>query len=237
MRARIDALVVAVPAHDEDELLEACLHSVLAAVDEARARVRAVAVCVALDRCSDGSAAIVRRLGVPSVAVQAGIVGVARTSAVTRALASLTAFDPRRIWTAHTDADSVVPAHWLTHQLDLATAGAEVVIGTVRPRFSDLDDARIRAWHATHTPGVATDAVHGANLGIRADVLQRAGGFPAIAVHEDVQLVDRARIDGARIALSDEGWVLTSGRIRGRAPDGYARYLREDMLRDAALRA
>ncbi len=236
MSTKIDAVVVAVPAHDEEDLLEACLRSVLAAVDAVRPRVKATAVCVALDRCSDGSADIVRRLGVHAVELQAGAVGAARAAAVAELIARISArpsgMPLRRIWTAHTDADSVVPAQWLTDQIDFAQSGAEVVVGTVQPRFSDLDAEQLRAWHATHAPVVANGAVHGANLGIRADVLARTGGFPAVAVHEDVRTVERARSLGARIALSDGARVLTSGRSVGRAPDGYARYLREDMLRD-----
>lgn len=235
MSTRIDALVVAVPAHDEEALLGSCLRAVLAAVDAVRPHVRDVTLCVALDRCSDGSADIARALGAPVVVLQAGAVGAARAAAVTHGLATLgerASFAARRIWTAHTDADSEVSEHWLTHQIELATAGAEVIVGTVEPRFADLDDEQVRAWHATHTPVVANGAVHGANLGIRADVLHRAGGFPAIAVHEDVRLVERARGLGARVVASDGARVLTSGRSFGRAPDGYARYLREDMLRD-----
>jgi glycosyltransferase involved in cell wall biosynthesis len=234
--ARIDAVVVAIPAHDEQDLIGASLRSVLAAVEVVRPLVRGLAVCVALDRCTDASAEIARALGVPTVTLRAGAAGAARRAAVAHALARIAERDatlaPRRIWTAHTDADSVVPEHWLAHQLDLAAAGAEVVVGTVEPRFADLHDEQLRAWHATHAPIVANGAVHGANLGIRADTLRRAGGFPAIAVHEDVRLVERAREQGARIVPSDGARVLTSGRSFGRAPDGYARYLREDMLRD-----
>ena len=57
---RVDALVVAVPARDEELLLPACLR----AVDEAARLLRAVrpgirvAVAVALDGCTDGSAAV-----------------------------------------------------------------------------------------------------------------------------------------------------------------------------------
>lgn len=236
MSPRIDAVVVAVPAHDEQELLGACLRSVLAALDAARPRVRATAVCVALDRCTDGSADVAHALGVPIVEVFAGAVGAARAAAVAEGLARIsrapTSVPLRRIWTAHTDADSVVPVHWLTHQLDLAAAGVGVVVGTVQPRFDDLDAEQLRAWHATHTPVLANGAVHGANLGIRADVLARAGGFAAVPVHEDVRIVDGARAIGARIVASDGARVLTSGRSIGRAPDGYARYLRDDMMND-----
>ncbi len=231
-----DAVVVAIPAHDEEDLLEACLHSVRAALDAVGVRVAVTAACVALDRCTDRSLEIVRLLGVPAVELNSGAVGAARDAALAGALARLSeSASPLpldRVWTAHTDADSVVPQNWLTHQLDLAAAGAEVVVGTVQPRFDDLDDEQLLAWHATHSPVVANGAVHGANLGVRADVLERADGFRALPVHEDVLMVERARAIGARVAASDGARVLTSGRSVGRAPDGYARYLRDEMLRD-----
>ena len=196
----------------------------------ARTRLREVVVCVALDRCSDGSARIARRHGVSTVVLEAGAVGAARAAATARGLDLVSPLPLPRIWTAHTDADSVVPPHWLIHQLDLAAAGAGLVIGTVRPRFDDLDEERVHAWRQTHVDGEANGHVHGANLGIRADVLRGAGGFPPLATHEDVRVVERARAAGAVEIASDGAWVLTSGRTVGRAPDGYARYLRDDLL-------
>lgn len=84
--------------------------------------------------------------------------------------------------------------------------------------------------------GTANGHVHGANLGIRADVLRRGGGFPPLAVHEDVRLIERVRAQGARVVASAGAEVCMSGRLVGRAPDGYARYLREDLLRLADAR-
>ena len=77
-------------------------------------------------------------------------------------------------------------------------------------------------------PGGATvnGHVHGASLGIRADVYAAAGGFDAIAEHEDVDLVQRCRVLGANLHASASAEVLTSGRFIGRTPGGYAGYLR-----------
>ncbi|MGP7961250.1 hypothetical protein ACTVCO_10660 [Sanguibacter sp. A247] len=55
----------------------------------------------------------------------------------------------------------------------------------------------------------------------------RAGGFDPVAAHEDVGLVARLRALPVRIVASDVVDVLTSGRTEGRAPHGYAQYLRE----------
>ena len=81
---------------------------------------------------------------------------------------------------------------------------------------------------------MANGAVHGANLGIRSSTLAAAGGFAPVPEHEDVMIVDRARLLGAKIFASAQANVLTSGRSEGRTPGGYARYLREDLVPLAA---
>lgn len=230
MTTSIAAIAAVIPAHNEAELLGACLDSVALAIGEAERRGVHVAARVALDACTDRSAAIARDRGFRTVTLAARAVGAARTAGLEAAVADLGEAPRDRIWTAHTDADSVVPPHWLTHQLDLARGGADVMIGTVRPDFADLDAAQQAAWLAGYVPGAANDAVHGANLGLRLSTLVSAGGFEAVAVHEDVRLIERVRRRGARIALSDAASVLTSGRQHGRAPDGYARYLRDDLV-------
>jgi hypothetical protein len=68
--------------------------------------------------------------------------------------------------------------------------------------------------------------VHGASLGIRADLYLAAGGFETVTEHEDVSLVDRCRRLGGVVVASDDAEVLTSGRTIGRTPGGYAAYLR-----------
>ena len=224
------AVAVVVPAHDEEALLGACLASIARAVDAARAVVPRIGVWVVLDACTDGSAGIARAAGVEVITVDARSVGTARAAGVRAALAAFDDVPARAIWTAHTDADSVVPPNWLTHQLHLARRGSDVVVGTVRPDFRDLDAEQIEAWWATHTPGVANGHVHGANLGLRASALLDAGGFADADVHEDVWLVDEIRSRGGRLVATDAAWVRTSGRPVGRAPGGYSRYLREDLV-------
>lgn len=231
MIAPVAAVVVVIPAHDEADLIAECIASVVAA---ARRLDVPVSIDLVADGCRDDSAALARAAGATVHEVDARSVGAARAHGVARALARLPDVPLEQIWTAHTDADSVVPAHWLSDQVAAADAGADVYIGTVRPDFRDLDRARIAAWHATHVPGAANGHVHGANLGMRASILHAAGGFAPVPEHEDVLLVARARELGARALASDAAWVRTSGRIRGRTPGGYARYLRDDLLGVAA---
>ncbi|WP_312677467.1 glycosyltransferase [Microbacterium sp.] len=226
----IEAIGVVVPAHDEEDLLGACLAALARAAQEARPLVRDARIWVVLDACSDRSEEIARAAGVEIVRVDACNVGRARAAGVEALTATLADVPPARLWIGNTDADSTVPPHWLTDQLRLADAGADVVIGTVRPDFRDLSPEQSAAWWATHTPGIANGHVHGANLGIRASALLTAGGYAPLAEHEDVDLVERMRRASAVCAASDAAWVQTSGRAFGRTDGGYARYLREDLI-------
>lgn len=233
MTVDIEAIAVVVPAHDEEELLDECLAAVELAALAARGAVPRVLIWVVLDACSDGSAAIAARHEVVPVVIDAASVGIARRAGTDAALAAFADIAPDRLWIAHTDADSVVPPHWLVHQARLAASGADVVVGTVRPDFRDLTPEQAAAWWATHTPGVANGHVHGANLGVRASALVAAGGIAPLGEHEDVVLVDALRTLGAEVVASDVAWVRTSGRQTGRTAGGYARYLREDLIRAA----
>ncbi|ANJ28894.1 hypothetical protein ATC03_11945 [Agromyces aureus] len=227
------AIAVVVPVHDEAELLGRCLASIgRAAADASLADVH-IRAFVVLDACGDGSAAIASMHDVSVVEVDRRNVGAARAAGVTAALDAFAAYSSGCVWLAHTDGDSEVPANWLSHQRDLADGGADLVVGTVRPDFRDLSRAQVTAWLATHHEGSPNGHVHGANFGIRASAHFAAGGFAEVTVHEDVRLVDRARQTWARIVASDAAEVRTSGRPVGRTPDGYARYLREDLVRRA----
>lgn len=223
-------VAVVIPVHDESELLARCLQSVVAAADAARHRVT-TSIVVVLDDCSDDSPAIAVRHPVVTVTIDAGRVGTARRVGVEHALERIALAERSRAWLAHTDADSVVPANWITHQLDLREAGAEVVIGTVRPDFADLTPEHRVQWLATHRRGEPNGHVHGANLGILAGVYRRAGGFSDVAEHEDVLLVQAAVRDGAVVVASDDAEVETSGRLVGRTPGGYAGHLRAEAER------
>lgn len=222
----ITEIAVVIPARDEAQLIGACLDSVA----EARRMVGVgVVVTVVADGCRDATAEIARGYdGVLVVELEASNVGTARAHGVRSALALLGS-DPERIWLANTDADSIVPRNWLAEQLLLADRGCDVMVGTVRPSFSDLTEEQVRAWSATHHPGRPNGHVHGANLGIRASTYLAAGGYQPVAEHEDNDLVDR--VAGASIVATDSCEVVTSGRLVGRTPGGYARFLRENLLR------
>jgi glycosyltransferase involved in cell wall biosynthesis len=233
---RIRAVAVVIPARDEEALVGRCLASVEVAAERARADGIDVRVILVADDCRDRTAEVARRPGVEVIESTAGRVGAARARGVDAALAGWDGGGDE-LWIACTDADSEVPAAWITSQLALADAGSDVVVGTVRPELDDLSPAQVAAWRATRVPGEANGHVHGANLGLRADAYVAAGGFPAIAEHEDVDLVARLRRLDVRITASAAGEVLTSSRRDGRTPGGYAGYLHVSLLERAAERA
>jgi glycosyltransferase involved in cell wall biosynthesis len=227
-------VIVVIPVHNEADLLDRCLRALRAAIDGVRASGVRCTTRIVLDACTDDSRAIVEGHGLPLIETRGACVGAARAVGIESAIAELSGVAPHRLWIANTDGDSVVPHAWLTAQVSAAREGADVFVGTVRPDFADLAPRHQRHWHATHTPGVPNGHVHGASLGVRGSVYLAAGGFEPVGEHEDVSLVDKCRRLGAVVVASDDAEVLTSGRIVGRTPGGYAGYLR-DQARQLAL--
>jgi glycosyltransferase involved in cell wall biosynthesis len=215
----IETIVVVIPARDEEQLVEACLRSVSRAAEAVEVPVTIVLVA---DACTDATAAIAHSIpGVRVLKTSFANVGAARAAGVRIALSGSTG----ATWIANTDADSVVPPNWLHGQLEAASSGYELVIGTVRPRAADLTVNQQRAWYRTHDDGQSIGHVHGANLGILGSTYSAAGGFTDQREHEDVSLVSRAQAAGARILATGSLEVQTSGRLRGKTPGGYAAHL------------
>ncbi|VXA96184.1 Glycosyltransferase family 2 protein [Plantibacter sp. T3] len=237
MLRRIDAVV---PAHDEEELIGACLDALLvarAAVLRRRPELQ-VGIVVVLDDCRDDTARIVReRLAgfdsdeMVTVVIDERSVGAARRAGVAAAMGSgiggAGAADVSERWIANTDADSRVPEDWFSVHADAFDDGVDVLLGTVRPDFTDFSEDDVERWSLTHPPGHLPGNVHGANLGVRADRLDELGGFRELPEHEDVELVERARAAGLRVVPTLDAPVETSGRRRGRTPGGYAAFLAE----------
>lgn len=227
--ARAEAMVVVVPVRDEAALLGGCLSALTAAVDAATGAGIRCEVRIVLDACSDASDEVASRFGFTVLRSAAGRVGVARALGIRDAMDAVGDTPLDRVWIANTDADSRVPAGWLTHQQAISRVG-DVCAGTVRPDFGDLSAAQRELWLRTHTRGQPNGNVHGANLGVRASTYLDAGGFAPIGEHEDVDLVARCRNLGAVVVASDEAEVLTSGRVIGRTPGGYAGFLRRQAM-------
>lgn len=171
---------------------------------------------------SSGPAVAPIRLDV--VRSDAGRAGAARAIGVRHGLRALGG-PPARVWLASTDADSRVPADWLTGHLALAGRGYDLVLGTVE--LTGGDPALARRWSEGYTTSEGHPHVHAANLGLRAETYLAAGGFAPVAAHEDAALVARVTaLGGARVVRSATAPVTTSARLDGRAPAGVSADLR-----------
>jgi glycosyltransferase involved in cell wall biosynthesis len=186
-----------------------------------------VDIVVAVDSSTDRTEEIAQQMlhGCGSVVcTRAGIVGWARALAARIALDRYDG-ERRRCWLANTDADSSVPASWLSEQLALAATNVEAIAGTVDVDSFDEHDSfvrlRFRDTYLIRRDG-SHPHVHGANLGVRADAYLRAGGWRNIATAEDHDLWRRLADVGAERRSVSQIRVLTSGRRRGRAPHGFA---------------
>lgn len=208
---------VIVPVHDEASVLESCLRHVLRAASDPQLGGEPVRLFVALDACSDNSGDIACALGAVTVICNERNVGAARACA-----AALAVGEGAR-WLASTDADSLVPVHWLSAQL---ACRADAVCGTVRVVDWMARDRRLPACHDNqYQSRDGHHHVHGANLGVAAHAYRRAGGFAADSCGEDVSLVHRLQRLCAHIAWVARPCVITSARHSQRCPGGFSFHL------------
>lgn len=223
----IRAVHVVIPARDEAALLPGCLRSVERARRVLRARRPELLldVTVVLDGCVDGSAEVVETAHVGSLVVDHGVVGATRHAGVRRAVraAHSQGIAADELWIACTDADSVVPPHWLQTQVELA-GSHDLVVGTVEP-MGLADAALLERWRERHELVEGHAHVHGANLGFLASTYVAVGGFEPVPLHEDVDLVRRIRAHTTRWVATDSARVATSARSHGRSPHGFSGYL------------
>ncbi|MGV1008979.1 MAG: glycosyltransferase [Dermatophilaceae bacterium] len=229
------AVVVAVPARDEETDLPSCLSHVLAAAAAAQAvgDVRTVTVAVAAHRCADATQAVAERLlsthlGIGGLVVADEVshtVGDVRGRLVETALSlpGVAAGD-EETWLFTTDADSYVPSDWVYSTLHQARAhGAAAAAGLVGLRDWDAPEAA-RARYADMLRGARSpaghDHVYGANLAVRLDAYLSVGGFRGLPEGEDVDVVRRLREAGWTVASLRTPVVSTSARYPGRATHG-----------------
>ena len=217
------AVGVVVPVHDEEELLPSALEGVEEAID-ALPSATACRVAVVLDDCRDGSAAVAhawaRRVGALVIVQECRSVGTARRAGSQALLAAWPDVQPAMIWLASTDADSRVPADWLTVQLEARRSGCDLWAGRVRVAERS---AVVRQWHKAYV--AERHPIHGANLGFSGSLYDHIGGFRCLRSGEDRDFHRRAVAAGFRVTYDLRAAVTTSGRRRGRAPGGFASVL------------
>jgi hypothetical protein len=228
--APIELVVVVVPARNEEQRVVGCL----AAIDSAAQRWGGpVLTVVGADACTDATASVISALR-PAAMTTTVLEGTWRRASATRragveralALAS-DHRDAGRIWIANTDADCTVDHDWITRQVASANRGVDVVAGVVA---LDPEDAplALQASFAAHYQrvAIARPHVHAANLGIRASVYRKIGGWrSSTAIGEEHHLVRAAARGGATIGWADDLVVRTSARTTGRVRGGFASVL------------
>jgi hypothetical protein len=229
----IGAVLVVVPARDEEELLPRCIASLRRAADHPALARLSVRIAVVLDSCSDRSgdlAAPLLHRRDSLIEERAGNVGTARGRGIDTLLAMEAGRPLSNIWVANTDADSRVPPDWLARQLRLANDGADAVAGTIIVDDWHEQPARtapiFAARYALDVQPSAHHHVHGANLGVRASTYRQVGGCPALPLAEDHALVEALDLTGATIARPATLTVITSGRRESRARGGFSDFLR-----------
>jgi glycosyltransferase involved in cell wall biosynthesis len=226
------AVVVVVPARDEVRRIPVALDAIATALERTTPGDRLVVVVD--DDSTDGTGAAARAAlagrDVDHLVLRVRETGVGRTrqAGVDHVVRHLDP-DPRRTWVLSTDADTVVPPSWVERYLAHAAAGARAVAGIVA-LIPDADGRRIGArWRADYGARVDSSSshpyVHAANLGVRLDVLQAVGGFPAVEREEDADLWDRIRAAGIEPVADADLVVATSARMRARVPRGFAHAL------------
>lgn len=226
-------VLVAVPAHDEQARIRACLTSVGLALRQARETgvVRAARIAVALHRCTDDTAAAaltaLRRFEEIDHLLWEEP-RVLRVGAVRTALVRRAAVAPPRLrgdaWVFSTDADTVVPTDWISSTLalrrrqpvdlvlGLADLGPWEADSNARQAYAALVDAGVDGARHTHA--------YAANLAVRLGAFEAVGGFPALPHGEEHGLAAAIRAAGLHVITSVTPRVRTSARMPGRAPHG-----------------
>lgn len=220
---RFRQILVAVPARNEAETIQACIESIDAAsrwVDVP------VTLVVAADSCSDTTAATARAVEVARcdlVVIEGrwGRAGAARAAAVETG--SALHRGANGCWIANTDADCVVPASWLATQIDLA-GGVAAIGGVVHLDPDTTDPDLLDAFDASYQlDGDRHPHVHGANIGLSGDAYRTVGGWcPRTEVGEDHLLWDRLVARGHLVRQTTSLSVVTSARVRSRVVGGFA---------------
>jgi hypothetical protein len=228
-------MVVVVPARDEEELIGACVAGIRRAAAHPALIGIHVHLAVVLDDCGDRTGERATAALGPADHSWSGAVvttsfrnvGRARALGAAEAGVVFATVDPEAIWLATTDADSVVPADWLAHHLELRAEGFDGCAGTVVvDSWGEHPATTEEAFDAQYRPGgelgFGHPHVHGTNLGVSMAAYLDAGGFGPLATGEDHALWRALGRAGRRLVATPLAPVTTSGRRHGRSPAGFA---------------
>lgn len=240
---------VIIPARDEGNRIEDCLHALADAIARSGKRV-GVIVCVndTTDDTAVRAATLMRARALPNLVLDLRFVpgsgGVGRVRDIGMTLSQRLTDAPQRLMT--TDADSRVGPGWIAANF-AELRRADVVFGAISPDPDEL--ARIMPHLSPHGPGeeAYTKAANrlvtlldplahdpaprhrshsGASIALTARALARMGGIPWQSVSEDRALALRAEALDLRIRHATAPQVVTSCRLDGRAAGGMATTLR-----------
>lgn len=208
---------IIVPAHNEQDFLDDCIKSLIAASSHEQLKGEAVEIMIVLDDCTDDSALIAQAHGVLTHPCCHRNVG------MTRAAGAQLMIERGARWLAFTDADTVVPYAWLADQVAF---GADAVCGIVQVDDWSEHSEQVRIRYDAHYRPVDDHRhIHGANLGVSSIAYQRVGGFRPLSAHEDVHLVQDLQRTDARIVWTARNSVTTSARKHCRCKEGFGDYL------------
>ena len=234
---------VVIPAHDEQELIGACLRA-LAGQREIDAA--AFEVILVLDACSDRTPERARELAAELPTLRLHLcegpgrgAGAARKLGMDLACARLLSLDRRDGLIASTDADSTVASDWLRLQLDAVAQGARAIGGRVELSAADAAtlgagvlDLRARRAQLRRALSAAPPGEHwqfsGASIALTAATYAEIGGLEPLTALEDEALQRTLERHGIPIERRLDIRVATSGRLQGRTPRGLSRDLALD---------
>ena len=207
---------IVIPAHNEEEYLNACLQAVQNAIIQLNHVV--IDVVVVLDNCSDQSLSIVKDNHMNWLVCNYGCVGQARDLGIRHLIAQ------GATWIACTDADSCVDLDWLKCQMyHLPT---DAICGTVSlDNMNHLSVSTQRRYSEHYQDRMGHQHIHGANLSFSAQVYTEVGGFEPISCHEEVSFIQKLILKKYTIVWSNLVRVTTSSRLTARAPQGLSHFL------------
>jgi glucosyl-3-phosphoglycerate synthase len=234
---------VVIPAHNEQELIGACLRALAGQreIDPA-----AFEVILVLDACSDRTAERARELAAELPTLRLHVcegpargAGAARKLGMDLACARLLSLDRSDGLIASTDADSTVARDWLRLQIDAVAQGARAIGGRVELSAADAAalgagvlDLRARRAKLRRALIAAPAGEHwqfsGASIALTAATYAEIGGLQPLTALEDEALQRTLQRHGIPIERRVDVRVTTSGRLHGRAPRGLSRDLALD---------